>query len=596
MISRMEQPGRKTLSRIANLLMIAAFLLSQGLLTARAAALSPPQADVFQKHIDYFDTEAGCPTDTSTQPTNPGGITPVGPVKAKAYPGDTINLGDTYKGKASVYGNDPVIHFVDGGDNNIPALPGASNDNPGIAVWNRGSLGGWWQVEAPNGKTAILQQTDLGPSTSRTVDINSVAARSVFGYKAPDFPTDNGDWTIQYMGKNQPSGAITKDSGGVGDATSTPGATQPTTCNCPGGGSLPGKTLAEKAFNYFVASPINLSPQAAAGIVGNMMTESGSNTETLDTHAHNNISGTHDGIVQWSGTRWAALQQHENGKDIYALTTQLDYVWYELQNGYSSTLSGIKNASTARDAATVFNNTYEVSGDNSGNREANAQRIFGEYGSAAGGGAGGGGGAAGAASCPGTTGGPVNIIKHDAFGNADGLMGHQPTMIGLHYTGSNEQTVDQLVQDLSDPTGAKHCNRSCSVQLTVDPKGNVYQLTSSLDVITENIINFNDADIGIEVMGADEQTLLNNTVQYNAVVSVVAQLMKQYNIKMVEDFSNKAGLMGHMECDAWSQAHLGSNFGGIYSHDPSVKGTDSHTDPGSTYMSKVRSAVGPLLN
>ncbi|HEY5442574.1 MAG TPA: N-acetylmuramoyl-L-alanine amidase, partial [Candidatus Saccharimonadales bacterium] len=169
-------------------------------------------------------------------------------------------------------------------------------------------------------------------------------------------------------------------------------------------------------------------------------------------------------------------------------------------------------------------------------------------------------------------------------------------MIGIHYTGSNEQTVDQVVQDLSDPTGAKHCNKSCSVQLTVDPKGNVYQLTSSLNVITENIINFNDADIGIEIMGADEQTLLNNSTQFNAVVSTVAQLMKQYNIKMVQDFSTKSGLMGHIECDQWSQAHLGSHFGGIYSADPPVESTDSHTDPGGTYMSKLRAAVGPQLN
>jgi hypothetical protein len=65
-----------------------------------------------------------------------------------------------------------------------------------------------------------------------------------------------------------------------------------------GDSSLTGKTNAEKAFNYFIGK--GLSAQAAAGIVGNMMTESAGNTENLDTHAHNDLYGTHDGIVQWS--------------------------------------------------------------------------------------------------------------------------------------------------------------------------------------------------------------------------------------------------------------------------------------------------------
>ena len=192
---------------------------------------------------------------------------------------------------------------------------------------------------------------------------------------------------------------------------------------------------------------------------------------------------------------------------------------------------------------------------------------------------------------------PIHIIQHDAFGMGDGPMGHQPTMIGLHFTGGNPQTPDDVVSYLMDPSGIKGCNHithSCSVQLTVDPKGNVYQLTSQLNVITENIINFNDADIGIEIMGADEQTLLANNTQFDAVVSLVVQLMKQYNIQMVEDFTTKSGLMGHIECDDWSQAHLGTTFQGIYVGE-TVGSTDSHQDPGLTYMSNVRAAVGPAL-
>lgn len=192
----------------------------------------------------------------------------------------------------------------------------------------------------------------------------------------------------------------------------------------------------------------------------------------------------------------------------------------------------------------------------------------------------------------------VNIIKHDVFGNGDGLMGHQPTMIGLHYTEGNPQTPDDVVSMLKDPSGTKGCNHvthSCSVQLTIDPKGNVYQLTSRLDVITENIINFNNADIGIEIMGSGPQALLNNQQQFNAVVATVVQLMNQYNIQEVEDFENKAGLMGHFECDNWSQDHLGQHFQGTYKGDV-VESTDNHQDPGAAYMSKVRDAVKQAMS
>jgi murein DD-endopeptidase MepM/ murein hydrolase activator NlpD len=155
--------------------------------------------------------------------------------------------------------------------------------------------------------------------------------------------------------------------------------------------SLNGSTNAEKAFNYFVQQQ-GLTAAGAAGIVGNMMLESGGNTEKLDTHAHNDAYGTHDGIVQWSTDRWNALKSHESG-DPYSLSVQLDYVWYELNHTYTATLKFLKTATSARDAASAFNNgpplpAFEASGSSGdpGNmREANAQKIFTKYGQGAGG-------------------------------------------------------------------------------------------------------------------------------------------------------------------------------------------------------------------
>ncbi|MDO8185871.1 lytic murein transglycosylase [Conexibacter sp. JD483] len=146
-----------------------------------------------------------------------------------------IQVGASYSGFASVYGNDPAAGVIDAGDNNIPRLEGATNDVPGIAIFNDQTLGGWWSVEAPDGTVAILQQTDYGPSASgrdgvrRTVDVNAVAARVVFRLAGDDrFPTDQGVWTVVYMGKQRPAGAI-----GADNAQPDRDQEPPTFCVCP---------------------------------------------------------------------------------------------------------------------------------------------------------------------------------------------------------------------------------------------------------------------------------------------------------------------------------------------------------------------------
>lgn len=392
---------------------------------------------------------------------------------------------------------------------------------------------------------------------------------------------------------------------------STPSSTSGDVCSCPTSGdtTLTGGDNEEKAYNYFVSK--GLTPQQSAGIIGNLMLESGMDPTIVEGGSHSSTPASSGwGIAQWTpgtGITSIASAAHVSGP-IDQLGTQLDILWAELTGNAGSSddsqvLKDLKSTTTVEDAVLAFqgNSTaggkytgFERPADESASvpaRTAFAKKALQQYG----GGAGGAGvGASGGCSTTSSQ-APVNIIKHDSFGNADGLMGHNPTMIGLHYTAGNEQTVDDVVNALADPTGAKHCNKNCSVQLTVDPKGNVYQLTSRLDVITENIINFNDADIGIEIMGPNENALLNDKAQFDAVTALVTQLMQQYNIPMTKDFTDKTGLMGHVECDQWSQAHLGTRFKGIYKNDPPVESTDSHTDPGETYMNKVRAVVGPAL-
>jgi hypothetical protein len=204
---------------------------------------------------------------------------------------------------------------------------------------------------------------------------NPFGTKQISGKTFISFKDNHDHVHIDVVGVSQAAMDAAVQAAGAG-TISSPAAC----CGNQSSGPLVGSTNAEKAYNYFIQAPRNLSPQAAAGIVGNMMKESGGNSENLDTHAHNDLSGTHDGIVQWSTSRWASLQAHEQGKDIYALSTQLDYVWYELGASYKSVLSDLKTASTPEKAATIFNERYEASGDTSGAREDNARKIFVKYG------------------------------------------------------------------------------------------------------------------------------------------------------------------------------------------------------------------------
>jgi len=109
----------------------------------------------------------------------------------------------TLTGLASTYGSDPVTGFVDHGDNNLPALAGASNARPGIAVMRYDTLGRWWRVCTPAKRCRWVRQTDIGPAswTGRVVDINSTAARILWHLPQGDrFPTDQGAWHLRSHG------------------------------------------------------------------------------------------------------------------------------------------------------------------------------------------------------------------------------------------------------------------------------------------------------------------------------------------------------------------------------------------------------------
>lgn len=123
-----------------------------------------------------------------------------------------------------------------------------------------------------------------------------------------------------------------------------------------------GNDNVEKAYNYFIAK--RLSPIAAAGIVGNLMEESGVDPRNVenppsesDTIPPSIIGKYGYGIAQWTSAGRqnnliAAAQAV--GKKEGDLGVQLDYLWKEATTDYASVLSRVKAATTIEDSTRIW--------------------------------------------------------------------------------------------------------------------------------------------------------------------------------------------------------------------------------------------------
>jgi murein DD-endopeptidase MepM/ murein hydrolase activator NlpD len=97
-----------------------------------------------------------------------------------------------------------------GGPHDPSAGPTMATGKPtsagGIAVYNQGTLGGYWRLHFPNGRAVVLQQNDIGPApwTGRKFDVNYASLGSA-GYNEGNFPT-NANVTGEYLGRQLPQG------------------------------------------------------------------------------------------------------------------------------------------------------------------------------------------------------------------------------------------------------------------------------------------------------------------------------------------------------------------------------------------------------
>jgi cell wall-associated NlpC family hydrolase len=112
------------------------------------------------------------------------------------------------------------------------------------------------------------------------------------------------------------------------------------------------------AMSYFESK--GLSPAQSAGIVGNLMEESG-----LDPSRNQMGGGPGRGIAQWSvGDRWQGVLQlaAREGKPPTDLGVQLDYLWQELNSTESAALASLRAAGDVGSATQAFMSGFERPG------------------------------------------------------------------------------------------------------------------------------------------------------------------------------------------------------------------------------------------
>ena len=134
-------------------------------------------------------------------------------------------------------------------------------------------------------------------------------------------------------------------------------------------------TNAKAIIEYLLGKGLNAA--ASCGICGNIYYESSYRTDAV-----NKNSGA-SGICQWLGSRKTAMISAAGSNWMNNLTCQLDYLWYELSNGFSKVLQHLQsvtnNDSGAQDAADYFVRQFEKPGSyekTSPPRKAKASELF----------------------------------------------------------------------------------------------------------------------------------------------------------------------------------------------------------------------------
>lgn len=145
-----------------------------------------------------------------------------------------------------------------------------------------------------------------------------------------------------------------------------------------GGGRATGASTAAQIAQALQGA-LGITPAQAAGIVGNLMRESGLNPRVNEGGAVGMPRGVGGyGLAQWTGPRQTNLVRFAGGAaQAGDLQTQLRFMVQELMGPESKALESLRRAQSPEEAARVFERDFERSGIKAlEERQANARKVF----------------------------------------------------------------------------------------------------------------------------------------------------------------------------------------------------------------------------
>jgi hypothetical protein len=120
---------------------------------------------------------------------------------------------------------------------------------------------------------------------------------------------------------------------------------------------------------------MGFTASAAAGVVGNLVQESGLRTDAIGDN------GTSGGLAQWHNERLDALKRFAaaRGKKWTDLDTQIEFLAEEMRTSYADTYAKMQSAELPEIAAQIMTDEYEIPDPASANyaqRQANARAAY----------------------------------------------------------------------------------------------------------------------------------------------------------------------------------------------------------------------------
>lgn len=137
-------------------------------------------------------------------------------------------------------------------------------------------------------------------------------------------------------------------------------------------GNFAGSNKIEQAFNWFISDVGGgYTAEQSAGIVGNLMAESGNFADDVISTQRRGDSGQAHGIAQWHPPRWNPFLDwcRRNNQDPYTLASQLRWVTLELDSTESRAKAALESVTRPDHAAISFMRKYERPASLSSNSE-----------------------------------------------------------------------------------------------------------------------------------------------------------------------------------------------------------------------------------